>query len=112
MTERCDVFRHSHMTVDSYTEVRDSRRQRNRGSPQMKVRNIDLSQLLTRPDPDSLCFVRIELQSIAGQPLTDTVDAYCELLSCDRSFTSRSTDVDLCIVGIRVRSETTVSYTH
>jgi len=59
--------------------------------------------------PDDLCLVFVQLQTIAGHPVSNLRDALRQTIHRIRVVNSWRADVDLCVVGVGVTSEPTLS---
>ena len=108
--ECCNVIGHGELTVKLNTKIVDNSWKRNRRVQQSQRLHRDLVELLTRTQPDNLCLVFVQLQTIAGHPVSNLRDALRQTIHRIRVYNNNwRVDVDLYVVDVGVTCEPTLS---
>ena len=101
------MIRHSELTVNQNAYVLDrSWELQYRAVPQRQRLWQSLIQLMPCAKPNDLRLVFIKLQAITGHPIANAFKAAGEAFNCFLARGRWYTDVQLCIVCIRVAGET------
>ena len=66
----------------------------------------ELRHAVSRPSPEQLSLVRVQLESVSGHPATDIHDALLEPSGCRADVFTAAMHVQLRVIGKRVKSDT------